>query len=213
MARRLVSDDQKMFRVVVIERERRDNPTWERGNVASARFLWDGPEYTISYGPYNTPGAARGQLTFHTVDAYGKPREGVVSGHIEEAHTTWVRVGEQPPATEATAQAYRQAADALASTGPSWGGPDHADGWTAAAEYLRRRATELETREQPPAEVRSHCAHGYVLAQGTCPNCDAAEERPHKADPVTVRPEGAKRDRRLCRECGLSPAHKIHRTG
>ncbi|MEU8805036.1 hypothetical protein [Streptomyces anthocyanicus] len=89
MARRLVSDDQKMFRVVIVARQRRDNPNWERGNLASPRFLWDGPEYTTAYGPYNTPGAARGQLTFHTVDVYGKPREGVVSGHIEQAHTVW----------------------------------------------------------------------------------------------------------------------------
>ncbi|MFC8584205.1 hypothetical protein ACFUGD_06570 [Streptomyces sp. NPDC057217] len=160
MARRLVNDHTKMFRVVVIERQRRDNPTWERGNIASPRYLWDGPEQTTSYGPYNTLGAARGQLTFHTVDAYGKPRDGVVSGHIEEAHTTWARVG-----------------------------------------------------EQPPADTRPRCAHGYVLAQDSCPGCDAEQERPHKADPVTVRPEWAKRDRRVCRECGHSPAHKIHRTG
>ncbi|MFD3790799.1 hypothetical protein [Streptomyces cyaneofuscatus] len=92
MARRLVNDDQQLFRVVVIRKECRDNPDWERGNIASPRFLWDGPEYTTAYGPYNTVGAARGQLTFHTTDAYGEPVKGVVSGHIEKATTTWERV-------------------------------------------------------------------------------------------------------------------------
>ncbi|QWQ43077.1 hypothetical protein KME66_20415 [Streptomyces sp. YPW6] len=92
MARRLVSDDQALFRVVVIRKERRNNPDWERGNVASPRFLWDGPEYTTAYGPYNTVGAAHGQLTHHTTDAYGEPVKGVVSGHIEQATTTWKRV-------------------------------------------------------------------------------------------------------------------------
>ncbi|WP_157882412.1 hypothetical protein [Streptomyces silvensis] len=78
-----------MFRVLVVQRQRRDNPDWERGNVGSPRFLWDGPEYTTAYGPYNSIGAARGQLTFHTVDAYGEPRNGVVGGRIQRAHTTW----------------------------------------------------------------------------------------------------------------------------
>ncbi|MFE5912063.1 hypothetical protein ACFQ6B_23680 [Streptomyces wedmorensis] len=97
MARRFVSDDKQMFRVVVIARQRRDNPKWERGNIASPRFLWDGPEYTTTYGPYNSLGGARGQLTFRTVDVYGTPIDGVVSGHIEEGHTTWTPVDQQPP--------------------------------------------------------------------------------------------------------------------
>lgn len=99
MARRLVSDDQQMFRVLIVRNQRRDNPDWERGNIASPRFLWDGPEYTTAYGPYNTLGTARGQLTFHTVDAYGNALNGVVSGHIEQAHTVWTPV-DQPDATE-----------------------------------------------------------------------------------------------------------------
>ncbi|WDM16706.1 hypothetical protein J3S85_37705 [Streptomyces lavenduligriseus] len=89
MARRLVSDDQQMFRVLVVRRQRRDNPDWERGNIDSPRFFWDGPEYTTAYGPYNTIGTARGQLTYHTVDAYGEPVKDVVSGRIQRAHTTW----------------------------------------------------------------------------------------------------------------------------
>jgi hypothetical protein len=89
MARRLVDDDHQMFRVLIVARQRRDNPNWERGNLDSPRFLWDGPEYATAYGPYNTLGAARGQLTFHTVDTDGNPRSGVVSGHIEQASTVW----------------------------------------------------------------------------------------------------------------------------
>jgi hypothetical protein len=93
MARRLVNDDHQMFRVLVVARQRRDNPQWERGNLDSPRFLWDGPEQTAAYGPYNTLGAARGQLTFHTVDIDGNPRAGVVSGRIEQAVTVWTPVG------------------------------------------------------------------------------------------------------------------------
>ncbi|MER5501337.1 hypothetical protein ABT096_29610 [Streptomyces sp. NPDC002561] len=85
----MVSDDQQMFRVLVIRRQRRDNPDWERGTIGSPRFLWDGPEYTTAYGPYNTISAARGQLTSHTTDYRGKPMEDVVRGHIEKASTTW----------------------------------------------------------------------------------------------------------------------------
>ncbi|MGW2130437.1 hypothetical protein [Streptomyces coelicoflavus] len=149
MARRLVSDDQPMFRVVIIERLRRENPNWERGNLASPRFLWDGPEYATAYGPYNTLRAARGQLTFYTVDVYGKPREGVVSGHIEQAHTTWTPEGKQPaPDCATVAAAYRQAADDIDAeyTGP------HADQAARyAAAFLRRRADQIHpaTEEQP----------------------------------------------------------------
>lgn len=89
MARRFVSDDQQVFRVLVVRRQRRDNPDWERGTIGSPRSLWDGPEYTTAYGPYNTIGAARGQLTQHTVDYDGRPRVDVVSGSIQRAHTTW----------------------------------------------------------------------------------------------------------------------------
>jgi hypothetical protein len=89
MARRLVSDEQQMFRVIIVRRQRRDNPEWERGNLDSPRFLWDGPEYSTAYGPYNSIGTARGQLTHHTVDAYGGSLRGVVRGKIQRAHTEW----------------------------------------------------------------------------------------------------------------------------
>jgi hypothetical protein len=69
--------------------------------------------------------------------------------------------------------------------------------------------------EQPPAErplddtVR--CAHDYGLMRDSCPGCDAEQETPHAADPVTVRPSWAKRDMRRCRRCSLTPSHRIHR--
>lgn len=55
------------------------------------------------------------------------------------------------------------------------------------------------------------CAHGYGLMRDSCPGCDAEQERPHQADPVTIRPEYAKRDMRRCRRCSLVPSHAIHR--
>ncbi|MEU7039812.1 hypothetical protein AB0A77_01985 [Streptomyces varsoviensis] len=91
MARRMVGDEQDMYRVVVIRRRHRDNPDWKRGVIGPGndRLLFDGAEYTSTYGPYNSIGAARGQLTFHTLDTYGEPGRGVVRGWIEKARTTW----------------------------------------------------------------------------------------------------------------------------
>lgn len=91
MARQSVNDDQPMFRVLITRRQRRENPDWERGNTASPRFLWDGAEYVTAYGPYNSIGAARGQLTSYTTDVYGNTQPGVLDGHIEQATTTWKR--------------------------------------------------------------------------------------------------------------------------
>lgn len=159
MARRLVSDDQQMFRVIVVRRQRRDNPQWERGNLASPRFLWDGPEYTSAYGPFPKLGTARGQLTFHTVDAYGNPQHGVVSGHIEQAHTVWTPVGEDAGPIVVTpefiaehtrnvrAQAYRDAADDIDAEYP---GPGADRAARYAAEYLRRRADAIHPATEEP---------------------------------------------------------------
>lgn len=91
MARRMVGDDQDVYRVLITYRERRDNPCWVRGEYGSdnPRVLFDGPEVTTSYGPYNTLGAARGQLTSHTPNERGWPRNGFVCGKIQKATTTW----------------------------------------------------------------------------------------------------------------------------
>ncbi|MEV4037691.1 hypothetical protein [Streptomyces umbrinus] len=91
MARRMVGDDQEVYRVLITFRERRDNPDWVRGVYDSdnPRVLFDGPEFTSTYGPYNSLGAARGQLTSHTPNSYGHPHNGFVGGRIQKAHTTW----------------------------------------------------------------------------------------------------------------------------
>ena len=91
MSRRMVGDDQEVYRVVVVRRRQRENPDWERGNVESPYFLYDGEEYETAYGPYNSIGSARGQLTRQTVDMIGGggAYSGVVSGRIEKAETVW----------------------------------------------------------------------------------------------------------------------------
>lgn len=76
---------------------------------------------------------------------------------------------------------------------------------------LEQPADEQALDEQPtgtPERVR--CAHDYWLMQDSCPGCDAEQETPHEADPVTVRPTYAKRDMRRCRRCALVPSHAIH---
>ena len=92
MARRMVGDGQELYRVIIVRRERRDNPDWERGNISTPRSLYDGEEFAISYGPYNSIGAARGQLTRETVDLDGSQLEGVADGWIEKARITWTQV-------------------------------------------------------------------------------------------------------------------------
>jgi len=91
MARRMVGDDQEVYRVLITFRERRDNPNWVRGvyDRDNPRVLFDGPEVTSTYGPHNSLGAARGQLTSYTPNSYGHPQNGFVSGRIQKAHTTW----------------------------------------------------------------------------------------------------------------------------
>jgi hypothetical protein len=91
MSRRMVGDDQEVYRVIVVRRRQRENPDWERGNVKSPYFLYDGEEYETSYGPYNSIGSARGQLTRQTVALIGRRggRPGVVSGRIEKGETVW----------------------------------------------------------------------------------------------------------------------------
>ncbi|MDH6116879.1 putative Zn finger protein [Kitasatospora sp. GAS204A] len=60
--------------------------------------------------------------------------------------------------------------------------------------------------------ARILCAHGYVLMQDSCPGCDSAEETPHPADPVKVRPSWSSRTLTRCRTCGKTPGHQIHKT-
>lgn len=92
MARRMVGDDQEVYRIIVTKRQQRDNPDWERGNINSRRILHDGKEFATSYGPYNSLGAARGRLTRETTYPDGTTRHGVTGGWIEKATTTWTEV-------------------------------------------------------------------------------------------------------------------------
>lgn len=57
---------------------------------------------------------------------------------------------------------------------------------------------------------RVPCDHGYFLLHDSCPGCDAAEETPHEADPVSVYSPWAKTEVRRCRKCGMSPSHSVH---
>jgi hypothetical protein len=143
---------------------------------------------------------------------------------------TPVLAGEQVTAYAAAIEAttLREAAERIMALGK-------ARGWsTWAADYLHpdrefvdtadddprpRIEVDLDTpadpepiEEQPagtPERVR--CAHDYWLMQDSCPGCDAEQETPHAADPVTLRPAWARRDMRRCRRCGLVPSHAIHR--
>ncbi|WP_167519081.1 hypothetical protein, partial [Streptomyces chryseus] len=66
--------------------------------------------------------------------------------------------------------------------------------------------------EQPANEdeVQVHCAHGRVLLQERCTDCDRAAKAPHPADPTSVYSRWAKTVVRRCRACGESPALYIH---
>ncbi|MFG2292018.1 hypothetical protein [Streptomyces sp. NPDC048603] len=89
MSRRMVGDDQDVFRVVVVERKRVRNPDWTPGTGTKMYVLTE-ETYQASYGPYNTIGAARGQLTRETWDSYeGRLYDHVVSGRVQKATTTW----------------------------------------------------------------------------------------------------------------------------
>lgn len=80
MARHMVGDDQKVYRVVIVSK------VWW---CESDRSWSEGPDVTETYGPYNGIGAARGQLTALAKDRDGNLRPHVVSAKVQLAHTTW----------------------------------------------------------------------------------------------------------------------------
>ncbi|MFJ6720526.1 hypothetical protein [Streptomyces sp. NPDC091259] len=89
MSRRMVGDDQDVFRVVIVKRRQVRNPNWEPGD-GSRMYSYTDETYETSYGPYNTIGAARGQLTRETWDSYNSEMyASVVSGRVQKATTTW----------------------------------------------------------------------------------------------------------------------------
>ncbi|GAA1064717.1 hypothetical protein [Streptomyces asiaticus] len=91
MARRMVGDDQDVFRVVLVSKAGKWD--WDEG-----RWVETGGTETEHYGPYNTIGAARGQRTsLGYVDYWDDEakesvrvmKQGVVSCRIQKAYTTW----------------------------------------------------------------------------------------------------------------------------
>ncbi|MEU2120026.1 hypothetical protein ABZ567_31315 [Streptomyces sp. NPDC016459] len=90
---------------------------------------------------------------------------------------------EQHPAAATTAQAYRAAADEINALPQDY---ETDPGRGNAAEFLRRRATELETAEQPPADEYQYCGaavdqgeKGYDCAR---PHGHKGRHAPHAAD-------------------------------
>lgn len=95
MARRMVGDGQDVYRVVVVRHGMMVNPDRKPGVYDpenSPGIIPSGKIETHAYGPYNSLGAAKGQLTNRTKDAYGDLLSGVVGGRIEKAVTSWERV-------------------------------------------------------------------------------------------------------------------------
>ena len=91
--RRMVSDNQQVFRVIVVQFKRVKNPAYVQGGTERYYALTD-EKVETAYGPYNSIGAAKAVLTRETVDMHGDgaPRWGVVGGRIERAETTWTQV-------------------------------------------------------------------------------------------------------------------------
>lgn len=91
--RRMVGNNQDVYRVVVVARERKVNPEYVQGEGKPYWLLLDKTN-EFEYGPYNSLGAAKGVLTRETVDTWndGQLKWGVVGGRIEKANTTWEKV-------------------------------------------------------------------------------------------------------------------------
>lgn len=92
--RQMVSDDQDLYRVVVQQYKKKVNPEYVQGGRADYWVLGDEVD-EYAYGPYNTIGTAKAQLTRETIDTRndGALRWGVAGGWIEKAETTWAKVG------------------------------------------------------------------------------------------------------------------------
>ena len=89
--RTMVSDDQDVYRVVVVQKRQYENPGaggqpyWARSETETDTFV---------YGPYNQIGSARAVHTRETRDRLdrNKARHYVVDSWIEIAETTWKKV-------------------------------------------------------------------------------------------------------------------------
>ncbi|MFD5610466.1 PP2C family protein-serine/threonine phosphatase [Kitasatospora sp. NPDC127060] len=118
---------------------------------------------------------------------------------------------------------YEPIEDAARDLGAELAGLDPA----GCAEHLVRLALSLggtdnatcmvvDFPDAPPeagtSTGRVLCAHDCVLMQDGCSGCDAAEELPHPADPVTVRSPWTSRMVKRCRTCAQPPNRRIHRS-
>ncbi|WP_405674804.1 hypothetical protein OG292_03000 [Streptomyces sp. NBC_01511] len=54
------------------------------------------------------------------------------------------------------------------------------------------------------------CAHGYLLVQDQCHDCEIVAKMPHKSDAVVVVANGVSQV--LCGECGTRPGDAVHWT-
>lgn len=89
MARQAVGDGQDVFRVVLVERAMKRNPDhhWDQYHRDVPYYIPDpdSPPYVTTYGPYNSLGTARGQLSYQV----GKYARNVISATVQKASTTW----------------------------------------------------------------------------------------------------------------------------
>lgn len=94
MPRKLVDDGADIFRVVVRRKKSiGQNPAYDWRTcqeTGEAPYIYSETETEVEYyGPYNTEGAARGQVKYRSQDGYGNPYEAVVSAHYEKANIVW----------------------------------------------------------------------------------------------------------------------------
>jgi hypothetical protein len=91
--RRLVTDGDEVYRVVVVRRKKIVHPEYVQGGPAPYWKLLD-ETYNAEYGPYNRLPTAKGVLTREAIDTDGDGsfRWGVVAAWIEKASTVWQKV-------------------------------------------------------------------------------------------------------------------------
>lgn len=91
--RRLVTDGDDVYRVVVVRRKKVQHPDYVQGGRVPYWKLLD-EMYNTEYGPYNKLGTAKGVLTREAVDTAGDGslRWDVVAAWVEKANTTWEKV-------------------------------------------------------------------------------------------------------------------------
>lgn len=94
--RKMVGDDQEVYRVVITTKKQSRNPDYEWRSTDPERqnpYVYSDTETTTEfYGPYNTVGAAKGQLTTQSKDYKGNLRPQILGAEIQKGHIVWERV-------------------------------------------------------------------------------------------------------------------------